>query len=118
MKKGTVTFIAVIAIVIGIGSVWYNHNYGRAYYYGQVGKVERTEKQPDGYPDRYFYMIDGWNKDGQHKKMEVGSMSGHKFVEGHFIKIGWSRAKQVNSYEQVTHSQIPKKARDKIDAMK
>lgn len=115
MKKNSMIVLVVIVVLGVLGGVWYHHNYGKTYYYGQVsGQIERTEKAPAGYHNRYYYKIDGWDKDGNHKQMEVGSIGGHKFVKNRFIKIGWSRAKKVTGYEQVTYNQIPKTAREKI----
>lgn len=116
MKKDTIiTTIVVVAVVGLIGGFWLDYNYGNTYYYGQVsGHVERTEKAPAGYPKRYYYIVNGWDKDGNHKRMEVGSINGHRFVKNRFIRIGWSRVKKVNQYEQITYNQIPKAARDKI----
>lgn len=52
--------------------------------------------------------INGW----------VGSTGGHKFVKGHYIKVGWSNAKDVVDFARVSYNQIPKAAQEKIDAAK
>ncbi|EHO49146.1 YxeA family protein [Lentilactobacillus kisonensis] len=110
MKKGTMITLLVIVVLAAAGGTWYHHAYGKTWYYGQVGSMERYEKQPDGNPTTYYYLINGWNKDGQHKRMEVGSVGGHRFVKGRYIKVGWSRAQKVATYEQVQRNEIPKKA--------
>lgn len=119
MKKRSITILSVIVVIGVLGGMWYHHMYGKTYYYGQVdGKIIRTEKAPAGYPNVYYYKVDGWNKDGKHQRMEVGSTGGHKFVKGHYIKVGWSNAKDVVDFARVSYNQIPKAAQEKIDAAK
>lgn len=118
MKKGTLYTLVIVVVLAIVGGVWYHINYGKTYYYGQVGDVARTEKEPKGYPTVYYYEITGYDKDGKAKKMEVGSFAGHKFVKGRYIKIGWSKAKKVVDYDQAKWKQIPKKAQEKLSAPK
>ncbi|MFD1125578.1 YxeA family protein [Lentilactobacillus raoultii] len=113
MKKGTLYTIIVLVVLAVVGGVWYHQNYGKTYYYGQVGNLARTEKESGG-PDAYYYKITGYNQNGQAKRMEVGSFQGHKFVKGRYIKIGWSKKHGVMSYEQTTWKKIPKKAQSKL----
>lgn len=115
MKKGTVITLIVIVALAAAGGFWYQYNYGKTWYYGQVGNLERSEKQPDGNPTTYYYKINGWNKAGQYQQMEVGTVGGHKFVKSHYIKVGVSRAKSVVTYEGIQKNEVPQKTLTHIE---
>ncbi|KRM03952.1 hypothetical protein FD41_GL000991 [Lentilactobacillus farraginis DSM 18382 = JCM 14108] len=115
VKKGTLYVSLAVIIVLGVvGGVWYHVNYGKIYYYGRVGTMARSEKQAKGYPNAYYYRITGYDKAGRMKRLEVGSFGGHRFVQGRYIKVGWSKARKVVDYRQVMWHQIPQKAREKL----
>lgn len=114
MNKKLITVMMTALIVIVVGGSVYHYKYGKTYYYGVVGKMDHSEDQGKGLPTSYYYKIKGYNKNGEKKLLTVGSFAGHKFVEGRFIKVGWSRAKKVNEYEQVSANQIPKEAWAKL----
>ncbi|MCT2881455.1 YxeA family protein [Lentilactobacillus buchneri] len=115
MKKRTIIILAVLVVLGAIGGIWYHHNYARIFYYGQVGKLERTENSPGNNPDVHYYLIKAYNDKGQGKTLEVGSVDGKYFVKGHYIKIGYSRSKNVVDYEEIPYSQVPKAAKEKLN---
>ncbi|ORN10568.1 hypothetical protein FAM21834_01079 [Lentilactobacillus parabuchneri] len=114
MKKRTIIILAVIVALGAIGGGWYHHNYSTIPYYGRVGNLERTEKSPKGNQDVHYYLIKAYNKDGQSKTLEVGAMAGKYFTKGHYIKIGYSRAKNVVNYEGIPYSEVPKNIQPKL----
>ncbi|KRM44353.1 YxeA family protein [Lentilactobacillus parafarraginis] len=111
MKRGTLYTLVVIIVLVVIGGIYFQVNYSKTPYYGQVGKLDHTEKAPKGYPDTDYYEITGYDKNGKAKHLEVGTYGGQKFTKGHYITIFWSKAQGVASYERTYWNKIPKKAR-------
>lgn len=114
MKRTSWIILGIIVIILVIGGGWYHHNYSPIYYYGQVGNLERKENSPGGNPDVYYYKIKAYNEQGDKKTLEVGSVDGHKFTKGHYIRIGYSRAKNVADYKGISYSQVPKEPKQKL----
>lgn len=118
MKKGLWWLIGIIVVLVGIGGALYGiQNYGRSYY-AQVGNVGHIylQKKDDGtvMGKSYTYNMTGYDKNGSAKKLSVNSMIGVKFTKGHYVKVLWSPAKGVKSYERVSWSQVPKAAQVKL----
>ncbi len=113
MKKGLIYTLAVV-IILGIGGgFWYHSAYGKTWYYGQVGNLYKTESQGAGNPKANVYRITGYNKQGEKKQLTVQSF-GNKFTKGHYIAVGYSKAKGVITYKGVSWTSIPDKAQAKL----
>ncbi|WP_054700625.1 YxeA family protein [Secundilactobacillus odoratitofui] len=113
-------WVAAIVIIIAIPvSIMYVMQYGGHQYYAQVGELTRTEtmRQSNGkvMGKAYVYDMIGYDKSGAARKFTVKSMAGVKFVKGHYVKVLWSRAKGVKSYERVSWQSIPKPAQKAIN---
>lgn len=114
-KKWTITIIAVLVVIIG--AVGYVKYHGTDYY-AQVGKVasQRTDKNAGATNNQVrTYKMVGYNQKGQAKHLTVQTFNNKTLTKGHYLKVTWSSAKGVKSYQRVAFNAIPQAAQNKLN---
>ncbi|KRM60652.1 hypothetical protein FC26_GL000460 [Paucilactobacillus vaccinostercus DSM 20634] len=116
MKKKWVWIIVAVVVLIG-GALAYQKYHGVAYY-ARVGNVasQRTDKNAGKTANQVrTYRMVGYNKQGAAKHLSVQTFNSQRLAKGHYLKVTWSAAKGVKSYERVAFNQIPQAAQQKLD---
>ncbi|AQW20677.1 hypothetical protein PL11_001480 [Lentilactobacillus curieae] len=118
MKKRNLiisTIVAVIAFVavFATGYGWYLRNYGGQDYYTQITtKGQRMGKNDN----RYKYHQAAYNQDGKKKIVEFNSgVVKRPLKMNAYLKLSYNESRgQVITWNQVSKTDIPAKAMDKL----
>ena len=117
MKKILIGLVALLAILMGAGFMWYQSNYGGQAYYVQIkadGK-EITDLTSDGEKmKRYEYQQIGYSDKGAAQSLTY--TASHNLKQKAYLKITYNKSKGVTSWNEVQADKVPKLARDKIKA--
>lgn len=116
MKKKWVWIIVAVIVLTG-GTVAYQKYHGVAYY-ARVGNVtsQWTDKNAGTTNNQVrAYRMVGYNRKGAAKHLSVQTFNNQRLTKGHYLKVTWSVAKGVKSYERVAFNQIPKAAQQKLN---
>lgn len=114
-KTGIILFILLFIALLGIGSLYYM-TYPQ-YYYVKIttdGKLDTDYSESEKI---YSYKLKGYNKNGKEKELEFSTHPDLKrpFKKNAYLKITYTNWKEVNGYEEIKKSEIPKKVLNKLE---
>lgn len=64
---------------------------------------------------QYNYNLPGYNKEGEKKDLEFAAFKDRPLKMNAYLKVTWNKNKGVTSYEEVKGSEVPEKAKEKLD---
>ncbi|WEV60333.1 YxeA family protein [Streptococcaceae bacterium ESL0729] len=114
MKKFLASLVVIFALIFVGGRAWYQASYGGQTYYVQIkGEGQRktdTDSKGKVYGS-YEYTLDGKDKSGNSKSLTFRNIEDRPMKQDAWLKITYNKDKGVTSWNEVSPSQVPDKAK-------
>lgn len=124
MKKAGAWVIGTLALIgLMVGGFLYQKAYGGDDYYTQVpakyGYIAES-KDDSGKVEKgihgYKYVFEGYNKDGKKTVQKSTEWRNRPLKNKAYLKLTVNKVKGITSWEQVSKTDVPKKALNKIES--
>lgn len=118
MKKFLIILLSIVAIgFIGLKTAEHFIMGGESYYVKITTEGEYEEGKSDSGVKivQYNYNLPGYNQEGEKKDLEFAAFKDRPLKMNAYLKVTWNKNKGVTSYEEVKGSEVPEKAKEKLD---